>query len=166
MNRLAVKVENQTCEVELAELSSADQQITVIVDGIPLHITLPEEDSGELRSGWFVVEGRSYEVEVGEDFQRVQTRWGSYAVELRDLEASTEGRPHMGNGRIKAPIPGQITQVFVQPGEQIESGQALLILEAMKMENEIRAPRSGKIKAVNVSPGQGVTIHEVLVEIE
>ena len=62
-------------------------------------------------------------------------------------------------------IPGLIKTVLVAEGEQVEAGQPLFILEAMKMENEIHAPKSGVIGQIRVKPGQDVTLHEVLAEI-
>ncbi len=70
-----------------------------------------------------------------------------------------------GDGHLKAPIPGLVAKVLVAVGEQVEAGQPLLILEAMKMENEIRAPLSGWIKTLNVAPGQSVSHNELLAEI-
>jgi biotin carboxyl carrier protein len=75
-------------------------------------------------------------------------------------------RPPIGDGRIKAPIPGQVTQVIVSIGDEVELGEPLLVLEAMKMENEIRAPRTGRVKALNVLAGQRVALNEVLAEID
>ncbi|MDL1896866.1 acetyl-CoA carboxylase biotin carboxyl carrier protein subunit [Anaerolineae bacterium CFX7] len=70
-----------------------------------------------------------------------------------------------GDGRVKAPIPGIVTQIFVQVGDAVTLGQPLLILEAMKMENQIRAPRDGTLASVNVSAGEGVTLGQLLVEL-
>ena len=88
-----------------------------------------------------------------------------HQVEVRDLE-STIARPASGDGRIKAPIPGLITRVLVSPGEPVEIGQPLMVLEAMKMENEIRAPRSGRVTQINVAAGQSVALGMVIAEVE
>ena len=74
-------------------------------------------------------------------------------------------RPASGDGRVKAPIPGLVTKVCIERGDQVEAGEPLLVLEAMKMENEITAPRNGTVSELNVSVGQVVALHEVLVEI-
>ena len=75
-------------------------------------------------------------------------------------------RPVSGDGRVKAPIPGLIAQVLVTPGQVVEAGQTLLVLEAMKMENEIRSPRTGTVRQIKIQPGQTVTLAELLIEIE
>lgn len=75
-------------------------------------------------------------------------------------------KPIAGAGAIKAPMPGNILSVKVKPGDQVKSGQVLLTLEAMKMENEIMAPRDGTIKNVFVSAGQSVNTGDVLVDLE
>lgn len=72
--------------------------------------------------------------------------------------------PAESSSRILAPIPGVIVAISVQPGDTVEPGQQVCILEAMKMKNIIRAPRSGTIGAIRVSPGQHVRHHDVLIE--
>ena len=81
---------------------------------------------------------------------------------MRDAETT---RPAVADGRVKAPIPGLIARVLVAPGQTVETGQPLLVLEAMKMENELRAPRGGTVQAVKVKPGQTVTLGELMVEV-
>lgn len=65
---------------------------------------------------------------------------------------------------VHAPIPGVIISIAVKPGDTVEVGQELCILEAMKMKNSIRAPRAGEIGAVPVSAGQHVQHHDLLFE--
>jgi len=65
-----------------------------------------------------------------------------------------------------APMPGKIVKVLVAPGQKVKVGDVVLILEAMKMENEIRSPFEGKVKEVRVSAGAGVAAEEPLVTME
>jgi biotin carboxyl carrier protein len=58
--------------------------------------------------------------------------------------------------RIKSQMPGKIVRILVKPGESVKKGQALLVMEAMKMENEIRSPQEGVIREVRVTEGQAV----------
>lgn len=67
---------------------------------------------------------------------------------------------------VRAPMPGTIVAIKVAPGESVQRGQELLVLEAMKMRNTIRAGRDGRVSAVRVSPGQTVNHNDVLVELE
>ena len=68
--------------------------------------------------------------------------------------------------RLTAIIPGLILEVLVSPGEQVRSGQSLLVLEAMKMQNHIANHDHGTIKALHVAPGDMVTKGQLLVEFE
>ena len=67
---------------------------------------------------------------------------------------------------LKAPMPGLVVRVAVTEGERVEAGAALVVLEAMKMENELRATAAGVVKGVKVKPGQPVEKGQVLVEFE
>lgn len=66
---------------------------------------------------------------------------------------------------LRSPMPGRITRVLVREGELIEAGQGVLILEAMKMENEIKAPAAGIVKAVHVSESDAVEKNAALIEL-
>jgi biotin carboxyl carrier protein len=61
-----------------------------------------------------------------------------------------------GTGDVKAPMPGKVLKVLVKPGDAVEEGQSLLVLEAMKMENVIKAVLSGEVSNVPISEGQAV----------
>lgn len=69
-------------------------------------------------------------------------------------------------GRVSSPMPGKVTKILVEMGATVAAGDGLLILEAMKMENEIRAPAAGVVKTICVTAGQMVMPAETLVEIE
>ncbi|HEX6608780.1 MAG TPA: biotin/lipoyl-containing protein [Chloroflexia bacterium] len=85
----------------------------------------------------------------------------------RRLSRVTLGKQaHTGEVTIKAPMPGLVRAVTVGVGDTVEQGQRLVLLEAMKMENEIHAPRAGTVKAVRVTPGETVENGRPLVVIE
>jgi biotin carboxyl carrier protein len=113
---------------------------------------------------WIAIDHRSYEIVIDRDLRWIQSRSGRHRLDMRDLEAAV-ARPRSADARVKAPIPGMITRVLVAAGDRVEADQPLLVLEAMKMENEIRAPRSGVVGQINVVAGQGVALHEPLAEI-
>ena len=71
-----------------------------------------------------------------------------------------------GEQRVVAPMPGRIVRVLVGPGDEVAARQGVIVVEAMKMENELRAPRSGRVREVSVSPGASVEAGRVLVVLE
>jgi biotin carboxyl carrier protein len=158
-------VDGYTFDIDVELFINGETHMTLQVDGQPLHIIAPDLTlpAGEME--WFIVEDRPYEVGVDPDLEWIRSPWGIHSLEIEDQETPLP-RPPAGDGRIKAPIPGQITQVMAAVGDFVEQGQPLLVLEAMKMENEIRAPQAGVIKEWYVAPGRRVGLGEVLVEIE
>ncbi len=67
---------------------------------------------------------------------------------------------------VVAPMPGRVVRVLVSPGDDVAARQGVVVVEAMKMENELRSPKAGKVKEVNVTPGTSVEAGRVLVVIE
>jgi biotin carboxyl carrier protein len=81
-------------------------------------------------------------------------------------ELSAQNAASSGPAPIKAPMPGLIVRVNVQVGDSVEAGQGVVVMEAMKMENELRAIASGNVKSVEVAPGQAVEKGALLVSLE
>ncbi len=135
------------------------------MDGRAVQIVTPEPSAPAGEMEWFIVNDRPYGSDGDPDLEWVRSPWGIHSLEIEDQE-TTLPRPATGDGRIKAPIPGQISQVMIALGDTVDVGQPLLVLEAMKMENEIRAPRRGRVVGIRVAPGQRVLLDDVLVEIE
>jgi len=100
------------------------------------------------------IDGFRYEVEALDERERA----------IRDLTASA-AKPS-GPAPLIAPMPGLIVRVKVQVGDTVQAGQGLVVMEAMKMENELRAAASGRVKAVAVAPGTAVEKGARLVELE
>ena len=67
---------------------------------------------------------------------------------------------------IQAPMPGLVLRVLVAPGDAVEAGQGVVVLEAMKMENELTAPAAGTVAAVHAAPGDAVAKNDLLVEVD
>lgn len=116
-----------------------------------------------------VVNGKSYEVEVEE--LKTETSKASNEKTIQktapkpNVKAQNTQSP-VGGGSINAPMPGTINDVYVHIDENVKKGQVLLILEAMKMENEIMANSDGIVKSINVSKGSLVDVGDNLVTIE
>jgi biotin carboxyl carrier protein len=117
--------------------------------------------------------GKSFEVWVTpavDGTLKLQVRSHEFTAEVIDPRAWS-GRRHghveaEGRQQIVAPMPGKVVRVLVEAGDQVEMGQGLLVVEAMKMQNEIRSPKSGKIERVLAKAGQPVNAGEVLAWIE
>ena len=99
------------------------------------------------------VGGEAYEVLVEE-----QTRW---------IIRTRGGAAGAGAGHtVRAPLPGKITHIAVRPGDRVQAGDTLVVIEAMKMENEFKAASAGVIAEVRVSVGQAVNPGDVMVVLE
>ena len=98
------------------------------------------------------------------------TGLAEYHVEVSDPR-SWRGRRQgaveaEGRQQITAPMPGKVVRLLVKQGDSVEAGQGLLVIEAMKMQNEIRSPKSGKIEKLFAQEGQPVNAGEVLLWVE
>jgi biotin carboxyl carrier protein len=79
--------------------------------------------------------------------------------------AEAGGSTH-GEQQIVAPMPGRVVRVLVAPGDTVEARQPIIVVEAMKMENELRSPKAGRVKDVGVAAGASVEAGRVLVVVE
>jgi acetyl/propionyl-CoA carboxylase alpha subunit len=106
-------------------------------------------------SHWAVtIRGRRIPVEVRGWRERVLAR------------AETAARDDAGPLTVSATLPGLIVTVAVRPGDEVQEGDPLLTIEAMKMQNEVRAPRGGRIIEVSIAPGQAVATGVALLRLE
>lgn len=139
----------------------------------------------------FTVQGNTYEVEIQnieDNLAEIEVNGSLYKVEIHrevkqpsktptlvrkpvePLHESAEKKTHKPSeivkaGAIKAPLPGTILQIKKKVGDKVKSGDLLLIMEAMKMENNITANRSGVITSINCNVNDSVLEGDVLVEI-
>lgn len=117
--------------------------------------------------------GRSYRVTVGgrqaSGATELMVNGRSMAIEVfdpRDLRAGARGTSHQGRQEITAQMPGKIVRLLVEPGDSVEAGQGLIVVEAMKMQNEMKSPKAGTVAEVRAKPGATVAAGEVLLAIE
>lgn len=76
------------------------------------------------------------------------------------------GSHHHGVAQIVAPMPGKVVRVQIEAGATVEKGVGIVVVEAMKMQNEMKSPRAGVVVSVNVKPGDTVNAGDVLAELE
>ncbi|HID64677.1 MAG TPA: biotin/lipoyl-binding protein [Anaerolineae bacterium] len=154
--QFTLTVEGTTYEVEV-------EGETVMVNGRPFTVTL---DGNRAE-----VNGTSYEVELQGDQATVNGI--AYALQIREEgERPGKGAPPRvvraaaeEAGAVTAIMPGKIIRVLVKEGDQVQEGDVLCVLEAMKMENELRAGKSGVVKEVTIEPGSDVEMGEVLMVV-
>lgn len=124
------------------------QQIySLLINGVS-HEALVQRTEG----GWEVLlQGRLYPVTVEDERER------------RLRQASSGQMVARGELKIKSPMPGMIVAVPVEAGQQVEKGDTLVVLESMKMQNELKAPRAGTVSSLRVKTGDSVDQNQVLV---
>lgn len=115
------------------------------------HITQPAEKNGQ-----------TYEIHI--DGQRFEV--AAEDERARALAGLLEGSVHTGEATIYAPMPGLVVGVLLEPGAEVKAGEAVIVLEAMKMENDLSSPINGKIKKISVQKGQTVDLGAALVVID
>lgn len=143
----------------------------VWLDGEPVDVSLMRSGIDEVYS--MLLGGRSYEMLIDSTRYNylVTLRGEQYAVQVEDertrrLNASRKLDLPEGELAVMAPIPGLVVRVLVSEGEAIKEDQPLVLLEAMKMENELRAARDGVVRQVKVVAGQRVEQNAVLIVLE
>jgi biotin carboxyl carrier protein len=145
----------------------------VLVDGTPHRALIQAVPGTPLRHLRLDAKSATLAATPGEAGQwRLIDRGEMLEVEV--LDARTRhirglvgaGRAQDGRVQVKAPMPGLVMQVLVEPGETVVAGQGLVVLEAMKMDNELKAPAEGRVVAVAVTAGQAVEKGTLLVVVE
>lgn len=136
---------------ELYDIEASPVRIVRI--GAEVHRVLVQKRSGRGRYTLWV-DGYRVETEALDERTRA----------IRDLSAASAGP--VGPAPILAPMPGLIVRVSVKIGDRVEAGQGVVVMEAMKMENELRATTAGTVTAVEVSPGATVEKGALLVVLQ
>ncbi len=167
------------------EQNSPRREFTVLFDGHPFGVVAEGQT--------ITINGRSYTVEVADgglvfvDGIAYHIEWEGaqavvdgqpFAVEVQGMaavapprqagpapQATAQAAPAISRGTIVAVMPGKVIRILVKPGQRVEIGEPVCVLEAMKMENELRAPEAGIVRAVYVNPGDDVRKDQPLVEI-
>lgn len=158
-------VNGRTFEVEINEDGR------VLIDNEPRSIDFCELREGELYS--LLVDHLSYEavVEERDDLYHVLMAGDLYEVKVTDERSRRLASAFMAFGdvsgevAIRAPMPGLIVRVPVVEGQAVAKGDTVILLESMKMENELKAPRDGTIHRVSVRTGDSVEQNKVLITI-
>lgn len=107
-----------------------------------------------------------YSQNAGKNF-KVASALGNLSFEVQRGAKSALGMAEAGGKKsLKSQIPGKVMKILCNPGDTVEAGQPLLIIEAMKMENEVRAPQAGQVDQVSVQVGQKVENGDLLLTLQ
>ncbi len=115
-----------------------------------------------------LLNGRSYRVARSRDGE-MQVNGRTVAVQIFDpraLRGRGRGGSAQGRQNVSAPMPGKVVRVLVAPGDAVETGQGLVVVEAMKMQNEMKSPKAGRVAEIKTKEGAAVTAGDVLVVVE
>ncbi len=151
--RVAAEIDGQRYELEARELEK--NAYLLISDGRVYECRVDNAALGAQQ------QGGAREVLVGDR---------SYSVALSDpkrlRDAKTSGVDAGGRASIVAPMPGKVVRVMVEQGATVEAGDGLVVVEAMKMQNEMKSPKSGKVAELHTQAGATVSAGDVLVIVE
>jgi biotin carboxyl carrier protein len=139
------------------------------LDGIPIHIDalIPRRDVLSL-----LVDGRAYEIKREQTATDLHMWVGStrFAVEVRDPRSLRSRQKANGDEKgprkILAPMPGRVVRLLVGENSDVEAGQGIVVVEAMKMQNEIKSPKKGVVKRILATPGAAVNPGDILAIVE
>jgi biotin carboxyl carrier protein len=139
-------IEKESYEVEIKAITGP--MASVVVNGEEYQVTI--EDDGQLNLSEPAAPSRAVASSVTAPVQP-----------SAQAPVSTNG-----NDSIRVPLPGVVVKIKVEVGQEIRAGDTVMILESMKMENNIVAPRDGILKKIHVKEGQDIPEHEVIMEYE
>ena len=161
--RFQVSIGGKVHELELTQARDAWE---CRVDGRPVEIDVRAITPGVLS---ILRDGKSYLVRQGQN-QTITVGDHTYEVSISDPR-SWRSR-HMaatgtsGPQRLTASMPGKVVRILTTPGAHVKAGQGIAVIEAMKMQNELRSPRDGKISSILVQEGKAVNAGEVVAVVE
>jgi biotin carboxyl carrier protein len=139
----------------------------VTIDGETRSVDARATGAGSLS---LLLAGTQHEVHLANKAEQWTVFRGgrTHRLQLFDERGRRSGRAARGPGdkEIRAIMPGKVAAVLVAVGDAVEQGQGVLVIEAMKMENEIQAPRTGTVQEIRVQPGQAVEAGELLAVID
>ena len=160
--KYATTINDHTYAIEI----NRDGEITIDGAAVPIDLRAIDDVTYSL-----LLDNKSYEalVEVAGNDLSVLLNGRLYGAQVLD-ERTRRSTPamggsasHSGEVTIKSPMPGLIVAMPVSEGQAVKKGQTVVVLESMKMENELKAPRDGTVTAIKVTPRQSVEQHQALV---
>ena len=140
----------QLTEVDNITLNNIDVNNQIILDNNKSKLVSVKGVDHELKRYQIQIDGRIYQVQISD------------AVDQQILKMNLKSKKSNQLKELRAPMPGLVRQVNVQVGDQVDAGDSLFILEAMKMENLLKSPVNGKVSDIFVKPGESVEKNQIL----
>jgi len=164
---ISLKLQNDLYSVDFA--LEKGQKFTARVGETDLAGELIQISDNEL---WLKAAGRTERVRFARNDEKVFVALNGHVYEFELPEKEEASRPGHGGhstepeNKICAPMPGKILKLFVKEGQEVAGDDPLFIVEAMKMENEIKSPRAGVIKKINFAVNDLVSVGQPIIEME
>ena len=160
-------------------ISNKTRTVELTRDGARWHVRLDgaatDADAIEIAPGIFSVlfNGESHEVRIAPNpdgsltIQDGPNEFKAEVADPRSWRGRKQGAAELeGRQKIVAPMPGKVIRLLVKPGDKVEAGQGLLVVEAMKMQNEVKSPKTGTVEKLSAREGQPVNAGDVLAWID
>ncbi len=150
------------------DLNHADGRWSCFLDGRPMQIdaVLARSDVLSLRIGNMCYEVKSERVAGDLHIWVGSARFAAEVRDPRSLRSRTRAADHHGPRKITAAMPGKVVRILVNEGEEVEAGAGIVVIEAMKMQNEIKSPKKGIVQKIPVKQGAAVNAGDVLAIVE
>jgi len=143
------RIDGRAVDADLAHVEGTDLR-NLLLDGESYRLLARKQGGGR----WEVhLRGRKIVAEAEDERTRT----------IRDMTGAVEG--HTGPQPIRAPMPGLVVKLEVEEGDTVEAGQGVVIVEAMKMENELKAESAGVVSCIHVASGEAVEQDQVLIDL-
>ncbi len=150
------------------ELNRAERRWSCRLDGreVEVDAVLARPDVLSLRIGNMAYEVKSERVASDLHLWVGSTRFAAEVRDPRSLRGRSRAGDDQGPRKIVAPMPGKVVRLLVREGDEVEPGAGVAVVEAMKMQNEIKSPKKGKVQKILVSEGATVNAGDVLAIVE
>lgn len=147
--RVAAEVDGRHYDLEMRELSRGEY---LLINGSKVYKCRVEQKHSGGESLEVVIHGRSYEVAI---------------IDPKRLRSGQSAAAHhTGAAEIVSPMPGKIVRILIEAGASVAAGDGIIVVEAMKMQNEMKAPKAGVVVSINAAEGATVNAGDVLAVIE
>lgn len=167
---IEIKVDDRIAWVNL--INQKGNLLEVEVDGKIYKVDLLHTDDGTFS---ILENGHSYDIELVPHEQTKKytayTLYNSFELEIIDAEARylmNRGANGFGSSEntVSSPMPGKVVKLLVNEGDEVNEGDTLIVISAMKMESEYKAPKKGKVAKINVNEGDTIEGNQVLIELD